>query len=313
MRILVTGASGFIGRQVVVNLSEHGYEVVGYDRHPKEVPGVLRMLSGDILNPDAVDAVMMECDGAINLAGLLGTSELLENIRSAVNANILGALNLYDACLAQGKPIVQISPGNKTWPSVYPVTKMCAERLGLVLGKDAGLQIAVVRAMNVYGPWQKHAPVRKYIPNLIRWAFRGEAAEIYGDGEQTMDPVWVGDTAEVLRCALEYAANGGQPRVFEAGSGVGITANMMADWVWTAVHGPNAPNAGRMPKVHVAMRPGEPHHSVTVADPESLGPLDINPDHDFLPLSEGLARTVAWYRANPWILGLGPTPATQTA
>lgn len=303
MRVLVTGASGFIGRAVGANLSEHGYEVVGYDRHPKDVPGIPQMISGDILDAGLVHEAVLGCDGVIHLAGLLGTSELLENVRiivSAIDANIHGALNVYEACLTQGKPVVQISPGNKTWPSVYPITKVCAERLGLALGQDAGLKIAVVRAMNVYGPHQKHTPVRKYIPNLIRWAFRGEPAEIYGDGEQVMDPIWVGDTAEVLRCALEYAANGGQPRVFEVGSGIGITANEMADMVWRAVR----PGGGWMPKVHIAMRPGEPRHSVTVANPESLVPLGIVPDQDFLPLSEGLARTVAWYRAHPDVLGL---------
>ena len=309
MRVLVTGSSGFIGRAVVANLAGLGYEAIGVDRHPKDIPGLASQMRGDLTDAgwraEILENLVASSDGVINLAGLLGTAELLSEIGNAIEANITAAVDLMLMCRHHDKPMVQISPGNSSWLSVYPITKICAERLALALGQDAGLKVSIVRAMNVYGPWQKHAPVKKYIPNLIRWAFLGQPAEIYGNGEQMMDVIWVGDVAAILVRALEWARirTPGTPTVFEAGSGIPLRVNTVADLVWRAVS-----SAAIMPKIHVPMRPGEPIESRTVADPSTLYPLGLLP-RDLRPFWDGLRETVAWYRSHPEILNLPEHPA----
>jgi nucleoside-diphosphate-sugar epimerase len=305
VKILVTGASGFIGRAVAATLYGRGYEAVGIDRHPKEIPGLASQVQGDLTNAawmaEIMEDLVASSDGVINLAGLLGTAELLRDIRPAIEANIVAAAELMLTCRHHDKPLVQISPGNASWLSVYPITKICADRLALALGQDTGLKVAIVRAMNVYGPWQKHAPVKKYIPNLIRWALLGQPAEIYGDGEQIMDAIWVGDVAEILVRALEWFTNhhSNPPTVFEAGLGRSLMVNTVADLVWDAVQ----PGVLAPAKIYLPMRPGEPIGSRTVADPWTLSPLGIVP-LDLRLFKDGLRETVAWYREHPEILGL---------
>jgi nucleoside-diphosphate-sugar epimerase len=305
--ILVTGAGGFIGRAVVDRLVSLGVTVIGYDRTVREVPGIARWYHASVCDSATVAEAVEGSDGVIHLAGVLGTAELLDHIGTAVTVNILGTLEVAEACLRYGKPLVHISPGNIAWPSIYPATRRCADTIVEALACDRGLRAAIVRAYNAYGPWQKHAPVRKLIPNLIRSALLGEPATIYGNGEQLIDPIWVNDVAWVLWRALQYLQHGDVPPrtcpLFEAGMGIGITVNEVADRVWWSVQ-----RVSRAPKRYLAMRPGEPLGSCVVANPASLAALNLRPSTDFLPLTDGLARTVAWYLTHPsWLDIQSPT------
>lgn len=285
-RILVTGVSGFIGRAVAKRLAQDGIEVWGLDRHPKPVMDVKMIKKGDILDTELVDGIVGMVDGVIHLAGALGTSELLSEIKNAVEVNILGSINICEACRKHNKPLVQIATGNKDWLSVYPITKECAVRLGQVYAKDLGVKIAIVRAYNAYGPHQKWDHVRKFVPNAIRWSILGEPIRIYGSGEQVMDLIWVGDVAEVITRAL-LIDHGHWGSVFDAGTGIGINVNDAARMIWKAVTGGNDALL-----LHEPMRAGEPDGAVVVADTRSLKPLGRVA---FLPLERGILKTVKWY------------------
>lgn len=327
--VLVTGSSGFIGRAVVSAAVRSGFRAVGFDRHPKDTSGVVKSWGGDLLEDfPFLKERIRESDGVINLAGVLGTSELLDSIPDAIRYNVEAASRIFLACLEFGKPCVQISPGNSGWlTSIYPVTKNAAEQVALSLVAHRGAKIAVVRAMNVFGRFQKHAPVRKLVPNLIRWAMLNEPARIYGNGEQRMDAIYVDDCAEILVRALRYLIQTGRglPTVLEAGTGDAVTVNWMADRVWKEVRGWDA-----APKVYEPMRPGEPENSLTVANPyDTLRPLGwintprwydnptallrasygfpeviVRPLRWFTPFDEALRETVGWYKANPAFLGI---------
>lgn len=307
MRVFVTGVSGFIGHAVASNLAQKGHRVWGLDRNPKPVKGVESIEQGDILDFDLVKRCVGQSDGVIHLAGVLGTSELLEDVRAAVRVNVEAAVNVYDACLASHVPVVQIATGNANWVSPYPATKECAVRLAQCYAQDAGLKLAVVRAFHAYGPYQKHAPVRKFIPNAIRSALLDEPVTIFGDGDSMMDPIWVGDVADILVRALLLASEGGDLlpiHIFEAGTGRGLSVNQVADLVWKVIQGEHV-----APKIHFPMRAGEPLHSACVADVTSLWPLFEElpfrfPFIQFIQFEDGIQETVAWYRAHPGVLGL---------
>ena len=189
MKILVTGA-GFIGSHVVDRLLELGHEVSILDRYPKqreEWGDKVRVFLGDIRDREVVMEAVYQHDGVLNLAGILGTMETVDNPHPSVDTNIHGALNIFEGCRPntmhrEGVKGVQIAVGNHFMNNTYSITKTTAERFALMFNKEHKTKIAVVRALNAYGEYQKHKPIRKITPNFVVRALRGEPIEIFGDG-----------------------------------------------------------------------------------------------------------------------------------
>lgn len=289
MKILVTGGNGFVGSHVVNNLLEKGHKVTVFDRFGK-TPSLWKNVQqyvGDIKDTEAVFDAISTHDAVIHLAGVLGTSETVTTPKESIDVNIQGAMNVYEALRRYKNPAVAITVGNYTWNNTYAITKYAAERFALMYNKEFGTKIAVVRGLNVYGERQKHAPVRKVVPNFAIRALRGEPIEIYGDGEQFLDLIYAKDTAEILTRSL-LLDHGVYNSVFEAGSGEPVTANELAKLIIEA--------AKSKSKIkHLPMRSGEPHRSITQGDPSTLEPLAFR-KQDLTPLDKGIKKTVAWYR-----------------
>ena len=271
MRVLVTGASGFIGSAVMAELAVRGDEGVPFDR-----PG------GDILDPMLVRRACADTDAVIHLAGVLGTSELLGNQHEAVRVNITGALNVLECAQAYKIPVVQIGTGHKGQPNTYAITKAAAEDLALARAQWNGEQIAVVRAYHVYGPGQKpprpwgYSPVRKIIPALTCQILSGRPPEVYGSGNQRIDLVHVSEVARVLCDAID----GPYGTVLEAGTGKPVTVNQAAADLMSAI-------GARLPVTHLPMRQGEPPDTTVVAS----APACPN------PWPYRLTETINWLRS----------------
>jgi nucleoside-diphosphate-sugar epimerase len=207
-KILVTGSAGFIAGHTIEELHRRGYFVVGIERHEAKEremgdhrPDVVYF--GDVRDKSLVDKVVAETKGVINLAGVLGTQETINNPMPSIESNIIGTVNVLDACKVWKVPCVQIAVGNHWMNNSYSITKTTAERLALMYRKEFSIPITVIRALNAFGERQKAFPVRKIMPSFIGRALRGEDIQVYGDGSQEMDMVYVGDVAMVLVDALE--------------------------------------------------------------------------------------------------------------
>lgn len=295
MRVLVTGGAGFIGGYVVAALTERGLEAAILDR--RAVPQRLPAWFGDVRDATAVSEAVASCDAVIHLAGVLGTAETIDNPWPAIEVNVQGSLNVFQACRQHRKRCAYITVGNHWMHNSYSITKTAAERLAWMFNREHGCKIAVVRALNAYGPGQKAWPVRKIMPNLILPAVRGEAMLVYGDGLQVMDMIHVRDVAEVMVRALlvdhdQYVFDPRQgadsPCRFEAGTGRRTTVLEIAELVLKEVGG------GRIE--HVSMRPGEPPGSVVLGSPDTLRPLYDGARPDLIDLETGTRETVAWFR-----------------
>jgi len=287
MRILVTGASGFIGRHVVKQLADRGHKPLMFDR-TGQVPGARHPLFlGDVRDRNAVEQAAYSSEGVIHLAGILGTQETVQNPFPAVETNILGSLNVFEACAQHKRQGVCITVGNHWMNNPYSISKSAVERFALMYNKERGAKIAVVRGLNAYGPGQKAKPVRKIIPNFILPALKGEPLVIYGDGEQRMDMIYVQNVAHILIEAL-LRPHGQYSTVFEAGTGVALTVNEIARMVIQLCE-------SKCGIEHVRMRPGEEPGSTVVADRKTLLPLGVK---CLTPLDAGLRPTIAYYRSH---------------
>ena len=297
--VLVTGGNGFIGRYVVEELLSRGYEPAVLDTRFREPVEGATLVLGDIRDAVSVTEAVAHADGVIHLAGVLGTQETITNPRPAAESNILGGLNVLEACAQYDVPLVNIAVGNWWMANTYAISKNSVERFCEMFRKERKTRVSVVRAMNAYGPRQSAVPpygsskVRKIMPSLICRALSDEPLEIYGDGEQVMDMIYVADVASVLVKTLETTNEiGAIATTVEAGSGRETTVNQI-----TAIVAAEVEKIVKHPIeiVHVPMRPGEHERAIVLGKPETLSAIGMDAA-DFVSLEEGVPQTVDYFR-----------------
>lgn len=299
-KIIVFGGQGFIGSHVIDNLLSKGYNVTVFDRHLEKDKweeynwtGKVNFQLGDLKDRDSVLEAINLHDAVINLAGLLGTSEMINNPIPAVEVNIIGALHVFDGCRMFKKRCFQIAVGNHWMNNPYSITKSTSERFALMYNKEHGTDIRVLRGMNIFGGRQKNKPVRKIFPNVVIPALLNKKITLYGTGEQVMDLLYVKDFAEVITRIL-LTDDIPNSIIYEAGVGGGLTINKAVDNIIRLTNSTSE-------IVHVDMRKGEDKISVVEISEQgwkdlqtyiSFSPADLTPFETALQLS------IDWYRAN---------------
>lgn len=294
----VTGGAGFIGGHVIDNLLAAGHDVISFDHLGRTHRDGYETMLGDVRDATAMVELAAHCDGIIHLAAVLGTQETIKNPTPAVDTNIRGGLNFLEAISQYDIPGVYIAVGNHWMNNAYSISKTAVERFCRMHVDYRGTRVGVVRAVNAYGPRQVAAApygpgkVRKIMPAFICRALSGAPIEVYGDGEQVSDMVYVADVAQALVSTLVACDRGKVPeRVIEVGPFTHHSVNDVARMVMQF--------ASTMPEplVHLPMRPGELPGAAVTADPETLWDVDINP-YTLTSLSEGVLMTVEWFAEN---------------
>jgi UDP-glucose 4-epimerase len=312
MKVAIVGGQGFIGTYVKEELLRKGHQVVIFDRHNRldGLPVGVEFFQGDVRDATSVVELAAHVDGIIHLAAVLGTQETITNPRPAAETNILGSLNVFEAANQYDLPVVYAGVGN-SWmrdhgTGAYTISKTAAEDFTRMFNKYRGGRISVVRPVNAYGPRQAPATpfgpsrVRKIMPSFICRALTGKPIEVYGDGTQVSDCVYVGDVARVFVGALEHTA---EHDPVETSIGVGPTTSVTVNDVANLVAGVVAVRTGRAPVKldHLPMRPGEVPNAVVSANVDTLKQLSSEYHADtFLGLEQGITRTVDYFLAD-WL------------
>jgi nucleoside-diphosphate-sugar epimerase len=213
MRVLVTGASGFIGGATCAALRDRGHEPLAFVRRPGSEPAGTAAVTGDLTDAVGLAAAIRRArpDAVIHCAAETGAQRSAAKLRAA---NIGGLQNLIDACCAlpssprvvftssvvTGDPRGRLMTEQDELPveTEYGRTKQEGERMLLA----SGLDVTIVRPCHVYGPggWLVH----EMIPLLRR---PGRMA-VVGGGENAWDVVHVDDVAAACALALERAPAG---------------------------------------------------------------------------------------------------------
>jgi UDP-glucose 4-epimerase len=308
MKIGITGGQGFIGTHIRNELLRKRHSVVVFDRHNHldGTPEGVEFFQGDVRDATAVVEMAAHVDGILHLAAVLGTQETIQNPRPSAETNILGSLNVFEAANQYNLPVGYAGVGNY-WmrdhgTGAYTISKTAAEDFTRMFNKYRGGKITTIRPVNAYGPGQSIAApygpskVRKIMPAFICRALTGAPLEVYGDGTQVSDCVYVEDVARVFVGALEHTACYGP---LEVPVGVGPAQSITVNDVARKVAGVVSVRMGR-PSVgltHLPMRPGEVPNAVVNADTTTL--LQLSPKYHadtFVGLDEGVTRTVDYYR-----------------
>lgn len=309
MKIGVTGGQGFIGSWLRTELLARGHEVVVFDRHPHtHMADGEEFFLGDVRDETAVVEFAAHVEGIIHLAAVLGTQETIGNPRPSAETNIRGSLNVFEAANQYGLPVAYAGVGN-AWmrdhgTGSYTISKTAAEDYARMFNAYRGGRIAIVRPVNAYGPGQSVAEpygtskVRKVLPAFTCRALTGAPIEVYGDGTQVSDCVYVGDVAKAFVQALEHTvAHGPAERPIEVGPLKSCEINELARLV--ADEAARVTGAEPVPVKHLPMRPGEVPNAVVSADTSTLQQIGMTAA-DFMPLDEGIHHTVRYY-AETWL------------
>ena len=307
MRCLVLGGGGFIGSHVVDALLERGHRVRVFER--PRVPqyracdgDTLEWMEGDFQNSARVSEAVRGMEAVVHLVSTTLPGGSNDDPEFDIQSNVIGTLRMLRFAKDAGvRKVVFISSGgtvygvpdmipipetHATEPRVsYAIGKLAVEKYLAVFQHQFGLEHAVLRVANPYGPRQRVDTAQGAVAVFLDAALAGRDIEIWGDGSVVRDYVHVADVARAFVLALEY---GGTERIFNVGSGQGSSLTDLLAVIERCL--------GRaVSRRHLAPR------SIDV--PSNV--LDISRARRELGwapqigLEEGVTRTVEWLRANP--------------
>jgi len=289
VKAVVVGGEGFLGGAIVRELLARGDTVVVVDRNASQDAcdrsfgsGAVESLVGDVSDLPHLRRLFRGAHEVYNFAGVLGTSELDSDIPRAIEANVIGAVNVFEAALCADVTRVFHPSKPNAWLNTYTITKLAAEQFAELFA-HRGLQVSTLRYFNAYGPGQAIAPVRKIIPTFASQAARNRPLSVYGDGEQTVDMI---HSTDLARITVDVMRRAERHPVLDLGRGVALTVNQVARDV--ASH-----FGGRATIEYVPMRRGETPGTKLVAD---IAPLRrLLGGLTFSDWQSSLASTLEWY------------------
>ncbi len=237
--VLVTGATGFIGRHLTKRLLKEGAYVSVVSKNKTDFKGA-DVFCADILDKDALNAVVCKVKPKLvfHLAAII-RAKTPEEERKMLETNVRGTKNIL---LLSGKAkvarFINLSTsdvyGTSHTPciesqslkprSVYGTSKMLAEELCMHYSKELSLPVLTIRPFLVYGPGQSNEML---IPYVVRSALEGKDISLVS-ATSMRDPIFVGDFVEYLICA---AKNQNMPEITNAGSGKAYTVLQIAEEV----------------------------------------------------------------------------------
>lgn len=240
MKVLVTGATGFVGYAVAARLVELGHEVDGLTRSPSApLPDGVRRMRGDLTSAEQLQLVsaLTAVDGVCHLAGRTRVRESWADPLGYWHTNVGGTLALLSAMLTAGterlvlastcsvyseraeQPISEAAPTVPSNP--YGRSKLAADHAATDLAATGVLGAVSLRAFNIAGavPRRPDRDNTRLIPRLLA-VQQGAESElvINGDGSAIRDFVHVADMATAFALALE-ASTPGAVRIYNVGSG----------------------------------------------------------------------------------------------
>jgi NAD dependent epimerase/dehydratase len=318
LRVLVTGAGGFIGSHLVEMLLARGAAVRGLLHYradgslgnaqflPEASRSSVDWVHGDLLDLEFMTRAVADQDIVFHLGALIAIPHSYDAPRSFVEANAIGTLNVLEAARAAGSArVVQIStsevygsaryiPMDEAHPlqaqSPYAASKIAADKVAESYYASFGLPVVTVRPFNTFGPRQS---ARAVIPTVIGQAMGGAAEILLGAIAPVRDMTFVSDTVAGMIAAAETP--GLEGRTFNLGTGVGESVGEIARRILEFM--------GSGAKVKLDPRRLRPQHSEVdrlVSDNSSFRAAAGWAPR--VSLDEGLARTIEFFRANPGLL-----------
>ena len=322
MNWLVTGGCGFIGVALVRSLvdeAEHAVRVVDnlavgtredlaavcefVEASPADVGPMnsapVELVAGDILDEDLALRAAGGADVIVHLAANTGVAPSVEDPRSDCLANVIGTLNYLEAArhndakrfvfASSGAAVGEVEPPIHEEMTPHPVSpygasKLSGEAYCSAYFRTFGVETAALRFGNVYGPLSNHK--NSVIAKFIKRAMRGEVLEIYGDGTQTRDFIYIEDLVRAIRLAATTEGVGGE--TFQIATNAETSVQEMVEELLPVLA---AANVKDVEVRHAAPRLGDVRRNYSDTS-KAARMLGWRAEVD---LEEGLRRTIDWF------------------
>jgi UDP-glucuronate 4-epimerase len=318
MKILLTGAAGFIGSHLAERLCGRGDRVTGFDNfdpfYPREVKernlaGLLArrdfsLVEGDLTDPHDVDqafAIAGSVDTVVHLAALAGVRPSIASPGRYWNVNVNGTLHLLHACHERGVKRVVFASSSSVYGldsdvpfsefdpcgrplSPYAATKRAGELMAFTHHHLRGAAVTCLRLFTVYGPRQRPDLA---IHTFTRLIAAGQPIQLFGDGTTSRDYTWIDDILDGVVAAIDQQARDGRTayRIYNLGGSRPTSLKELVDRVAAALGKPAI----------IEWQPeqaGDMKH--TLADVDlAQGDLGYSPK---VPVEAGIPRFVDWWR-----------------
>jgi len=312
VQIFVTGGAGFIGSAYVRALLQDEFagavgarvtvlDLLSYSGNRDNLPMTdsrLRFVQGDITDSGLLRELLPGHDAIVHFAAESHVDRSIAGALPFVTTNVLGTQTLLDEARAAGvgrflhvstdEVYGSIEEGSWTedWPlapnSPYAASKASSDLMALAAHRTHGMDVVVTRCSNNYGP---HQFPEKVIPLFVTNLMDGKQVPLYGDGGNIRDWLHVSDHCRGIQLALEKGRSG---EVYNIGGGTELSNRELTGRLL------EASGAGWEMVRPVTDRKGHDRRY-------SLDITKINNELGYAPqvtLEQGLADTVAWYRAN---------------
>lgn len=292
-RALVTGATGFLGSHLRLRLLELGAEVHGVSRSngPGEDPDGVTWWRGDFADLACTRKVVRRTrpDVIFHLAGLVTGRTDRALVLPTMESLLVSTVNVLSVACEQGcRRLVLVGSmdepaapgaGEPIPASPYAAAKWASVGYGRMFHQLYGTPVVIARTFMAYGPMQEH---HKLVPHVILSLLRDEAPKL-STGERLADWIYVDDVIEGFIAAAQ--APGVEGRLFEFGSGIGVSNRAIVDEIVTLLGSEITPSFGALPT-----RVSEPERVAQPIEPRSALGWEAG-----ISLSEGLRRTIKWY------------------
>lgn len=229
-RILVTGSTGALGKNLITKLKEQNYEYLGISRTNHEIKSQFNIIKCDICIPKMITSVIDDFspDTIIHLAGLTGNLECERDPKKAFSTNVLGTYNILNAS-KKSKPKIIFASSREVYGntntkanenySLKPIningtTKMISENIILNYNENYHIPYTILRFTNFFG--ENYS--KRGISLMIKKIIEGEKISLFG-GKQDLDLLYFDDAVTAIIKSINYKKSD----IFNIGSGNSIT------------------------------------------------------------------------------------------
>lgn len=317
---LITGGCGFIGSSLIARLRKEYPDVnirvldnlsVGTEEDLAEVaefrrlalgqisgkPQGVELIEGDIKDSGTTMQAAKGVDCIVHLAANTGVGPSVENPRIDMETNVGGTFNLLEAArkervekfvfASSGAPVGEVTPPIHEELAPHPVSpygasKLAGEGYCSAYFRTFGVKTVALRFGNVYGPRSKHKS--SVVAKFIKLALDGKACEIYGDGSQTRDFIYIDDLTDAILKAVSVDVGG---EIYQIATSRERTVNEIAEVIREEL----ASRDVEMKIIYGEKRLGDVmrNYSDTSKALEKLGWSSM------VPLDEGVKKTITYF------------------
>ncbi|MDA8277818.1 MAG: NAD-dependent epimerase/dehydratase family protein [Actinomycetota bacterium] len=242
--VLITGGSGFIGSAIATHLVNRGYRVSNLDLVAKDMAGV-EFIKGDIRDREMLEEIFpKQVDGVIHMAAITSVLQSKKDPAAVFTTNLEATSYLLELCRTRGVNTFHLASSNAVFGSILPTsrietaesdttfneelslypltpygaTKAAAEMLGAAYCESYGIKFGALRLTNVYGT--NMGGKDSIVPRIMRSILNGSTIEVYGDGLQWRDYVYIDDVVNAFTLALEDEWTG--PTIIGSGTSYSV-------------------------------------------------------------------------------------------